>query len=707
MSEALPAPLPSSPVLRWLPAAFFALLVLPFDPFWVDFEQVRRGLLLVLAGLCLVALPRLPAVRGERFVRLLLYVLAGCTAVAWLGDVWFREPDAAASFQPFDALYRLAHWLGLLVVLRLGAATNATTTVPLAALLLVTSLFGLVQRLGLGEIAGYGVEREPVSVFGNLNVASEWTAIVAVALAALLPRVTGRARWLVLSALGLAGAYLVVNQSRSGLFALPIGLAVLAWLQRKARSWLGALAVATGAMLGVVVMLAVPRPEPVDSTAASAELRRSTSTLDVRLEIAKGATKLWAESPIFGRGPGQFAVVYPRVRSQHEIETSSHGRQFATEVRTAHDDWLELLVDGGVLALAAFALVLFALQRAQPDKALLLPVLVLLLLMLIRAPLWNAPAVAAALWFVGVPNGGAEVVPGEVPVSRWYLRWRRPLAIALGVLLVALGIPLLVGNHFGARYQAAVARGEQPDIGDAAAAAAWMPFEPRWFELLSREQLASRDLPAAARLAAKAITLRPHHPQLYLNLGEALAQSREYAAARSVAKEGLLRDPEHPELRVLLSSARAQLGDIDGAILAVVEHPHPLLRAQLGRHFAQLAQVAKQRGLTKDAARYLYEHHFLGALDTVGNPAPAALLATGEQVRLMTEQLTDAQRRDARVYALSALHFLDIDRRDAAVGLAEHVARLVPLTTWQRDLMAPHLDRLDTLPPWRAWLHKR
>ena len=49
-----------SPGPRWLPWVCLGLLALPFHPLWVDFEQVRRGLLLVLVGALLCALPRLP-----------------------------------------------------------------------------------------------------------------------------------------------------------------------------------------------------------------------------------------------------------------------------------------------------------------------------------------------------------------------------------------------------------------------------------------------------------------------------------------------------------------------------------------------------------------------------------------------------------------------------------------------------------------------
>ena len=79
----------------------------------------------------------------------------------------------------------------------------------------------------------------------------------------------------------------------------------------------------------------------------------------MRWEIAKATARLVAEAPVFGQGPGQFALHYPRVRSQAEIEQSSLGRSFATEVRTAHDDWLELLVDDAAWPFPTYQEMLF------------------------------------------------------------------------------------------------------------------------------------------------------------------------------------------------------------------------------------------------------------------------------------------------------------------------------------------------------------
>lgn len=692
-----PAPTPAAAAApAWLAAALLALLVLPFHPFWLDFEQVRRGLLLVLAGGCLLAMRSLPPVRGEGLV----WAFVGCLVVSavlrW--QPWAAEATTSATLLPWDAVYRVAHWLALLVVLRLGAQAGPRAATPLAWLLLATSAFGLLQRLGRGEVLGYGVEREPVSVFGNLNVASEFVAVAAMALAVQWSAfATRRQRALAVAAMACAGAYLLVNQSRSGLVALPLGLGLLAWLRWRDRGWLPLAIAAAGALGGTLVHVALPKPAAVDATLARTELRRGTSTLAVRFEIAKGSTRLWAESPIWGLGPGQFAVHYPRVRSQEEIDLSSHGRQFPTEVRTAHDDWLELLVDGGLLALGLFVAMLAALFRSQPDKTRLLPLFVLLLLMLVRAPLWNAPAAVLACWLVGVPR----------PALPAAARWQRPLALLLGLALLALGIPVLVANHLGAGYQHAVARGAPPPLADVAAAAAWMPGEPRWFEILTREKLATGDLQGAAVAGARAIQLRPHHPQLYLNLAEVLAKGAKFAEAHAVARQGLANDPGHPELRVLLLTVLAQQGDVDAAILAVVERPHPLLRAQLANQFLQVARLCQARGDAAGAARFALEHHTLAAIDGFDDQSPGGIAATNAHIQAAIQQMRDAAVRDARPIVLTALFELARNQPQQAQALGEAAQKFPPLPPWQRELFGGLLERLRPLATWQPFLAER
>lgn len=686
-----PAP-PYDPTPAWPTWLLLGLLVLPFHPLWVDFEQVRRGLLLLLAGAVLVLRPP-RAVRGERAALGFVGFLLLCGLVRAATDAWLRDAKTPASFQAADAGYRLAHWLALGVLLRFGAVQRTRASLPFAGVLLATSLFGLLQRLGLAEIAGYGVEREPVSTLGNLNVASEWTAVAAMVTAVLLPQCTGRARHVAMAALAFAAAYLVVDGSRSGLIALPIGLVLLAILRRREQPWPPLLLALLGGLFGMVLAAATAQTAPADEAAAAAERQRGTSTLQVRLEIAKGTTRLFGESPIFGHGPGQFAIHYPRFRSQEEIELSSHGRAFATEVRTVHDDWLELLVDGGLPALVLFAAMLFVLQRHQRDKQNLLPLFVVLLLMLVRSPLGNAPAMAAALWLVGEPDGNARERP-----------WTRPLAVLLGLGLLVLGVLPVAGNCAIAPYQRAMARNQPAPLGAAANAAWWMPFEPRWLTLLARAELARDDLANARKHAAAAVALRPFDPQAYELLVDVLVRGKAFDAAAQLVKFGLRLDPVHPELRMWNSWLCMHKGNVDGAITAVVDKPHPRLREQLAAHFGALASASQD---ATERARYEAEHHFVAAVDGLGKKDDASLQATSKHVQDLVTAMRASKQRDVRPLLLGALSFLDRGQIQDAIDYGKAATKLPGLQPYQRALLGDQLQRLRNYEVWQPVLDAR
>ncbi|MEC8252752.1 MAG: O-antigen ligase family protein [Planctomycetota bacterium] len=689
---------------RWLPWICLGLLALPFHPLWVDFEQVRRGLLLVLVGALLCALPRLPRARGVGVGAAFVSALALSAAWHWISSALTQSADTTSSFQPWEAAYRVAHWLSLVVMMRVGALSSAAAmAAPVATLLLATSAFGVLQRLGCAEISGYGVEREPVSTLGNLNVASEWTAVATAATAALLRRCGRQSRWLAIAALLCAGAYLVINPSRSGKVATAGALGAMALLQLRESGWLkvaagAALTLAAGGVLGLFAAWTSPALPP-DVATSEQTLQRSTVTLQVRFEIADGVGELLREAPVFGHGPGMFQVEYPRHRNQEEIEASSFGRQFSTMPRNAHNDWLELLVDGGPPALLLFVWMLYRLARRGRDLELLLPLFALTLMMFVRAPTLNAPAAALAFWLAGAASarqGPAELQPG-----------RRGLAFFVGAGLISLGVLPIAANTAATPYLAARRLGEPAPPSAAAAAAAWMPFEPRWRQLEAREALNRGDLQRAAHLAATALELRPHSPPLLLLMAEVLARGSRYGEAIQVARSGLELDPANPELRALISVALAELGDVERAIREVVVAPHPVLRSGLAQHFLDLADRAIDRGERTQASRYLIEQMFLAIAESSGGDDADSIQMVGFlQLRLQEElQRCERSEEDLRWLFTGALAALDADRDDLADSFAAAAEKKrARLEDWQADLLGGQLERLRARPAWRALL---
>ena len=691
---------------KWLPWVFLGLLVLPFHPLWIDFEQVRRGLLLVMAGGALCALPCLPRPGGAGSGALFIGALALSAVSSWCAEALGPGADGPASFQAWEAAYRIAHWSALLVWMRLGALTRAAAfAAPVAALLLTTSAFGLLQYFGLAEVAGYGVEREPVTTLGNLNVSSEWTAVAAAATVVLTPRSSSRARWLAVTALVFAGAYLVVNPSRSGKVATLGALAALALLHLKDRRWLsvaarGALTLAAGATLGGVALWTAPTAQ-LAAVASEQTLQRSAVTLQVRFEIADGVADLLTEAPLLGHGPGMFQVEYPRHRNQAEIEASSFGRQFPTEVRHAHNDWLELLVDGGAVTLLLFVWMLSRIARRDSDRELLLPLLTLAMLMFVRAPALNAPAAALAFWLAGA-NVDLSRPTGRDPA-------RRALSILAGAGMIALGALPIAGNSAATSYLEARRAGAPARSEAIASAAHWMPFEPRWPQLQAQEAMSSGDLPRATEHAERAVSLRPFSPSLLLLHAETLARRSMYGEAIQIARRGLALDPANPELRALCSTALAELGDVDRAILEVAERPHARLRARLADLFAEFATRAEQRGDQRHANRYRIEALFAAFADFESDGSEDAILLLYELNRRLGEELRrfGRDREDLRWMWTSAITAMALGRDEQAAGIATAASeRDAALQPWQRALLGVHLEPLRRVPGWRSLLEK-
>jgi hypothetical protein len=146
---------------------------------------------------------------------------------------------------------------------------------------------------------------------------------------------------------------------------------------------------------------------------------------------------------------------------------------------------------------------------------------------------------------------------------------------------------------------------------------------------------------------------------------------------------------------------QALQGDADGAIAAVVLDPHPVLRAQLATHFADLAQRCRDQ--PEVALRFVIEHHAIAGADGIGNSSSEALRATNAHVLALFEALKTSGRKDARGFVLSALHSLDLGTPRLAMELYAQVANLPPLEPWQRALFGAQLDRLRAFEAWQPF----
>lgn len=81
-----------------------------------------------------------------------------------------------------------------------------------------------------------------------------------------------------------------------------------------------------------------------------------------RDELAGYAIRMWRDYPVFGSGLGSFAVVFPRYSAEGTVESYTH----------AHNDYLELLAETGLVGMALLGLVVVlsmgAALRAQRER---------------------------------------------------------------------------------------------------------------------------------------------------------------------------------------------------------------------------------------------------------------------------------------------------------------------------------------------------
>lgn len=669
----------SGPVL---PALLLALLALPFDPSWLDFETARRGVLLVVAGAL--------ALTGTRWCPARLP--AGTVPLAALCGLYLVRSIGVVNGT--EALLRAAHWIAL-AVLFVWASRRRPEDVLRAALPagLIVATYGTAQAIGLDWPAGYARPGEPVSTLGNRNVASEVATFALASAMALGARGSRRA----FAAGLLIAIYVGLDGSRAGLAGALVALGLTGAAARGARGRLGALAaLAVAVAIGHLARPTTPAPEPPAATGAIAATE--PSTIDVRFEIWRGSLAMLADAPIVGNGSGQFRYAYPKYRTEREIELSTFGRRFPTFAESVHDDPLEIAVETGVLglllALGFAALVLrAALRRPRADAlAAMAPLGALAVAALVRSPLGNAPAAAAAFALMGALAARESATAPRSAV-------RTLASTATGLALLAAGVSIVAGASCAARW---IEGGDSVWIDRAVA---WHGSESRYRSLRVLDRCGGIDdagflahqgpaeLDACREDLEALARLDPNNTNALFLTAQLTLSAGELDAARVALGRILTLDPREPRAQLLAALLLAKQGAVADAVATLYARPHAVLRARLAETLGSLAELPD---LDATARRLLRrEQGFVEALDALerepgGDDANRAVLA-----------FAGADLEDHRARALLA-------RQLQARGRADEAAALAPprldVASAQRALMEPILDELAALPAWRKAL---
>ncbi|MCB9890563.1 MAG: O-antigen ligase family protein [Planctomycetes bacterium] len=537
-----------------LPLALF----LPFDPQWPDFERARRGVLLLLVG-AFALTTGLARSRTERAsAPLVLFALASCASIFWARDRW-AAGESAAYATALAILPFLVPEAGS------GSSTGARKLLAgsFATSLFLVAAYGIAQGLGFAWPADYTVPHEPVSTFGNRNVAAEVVA-ASTPLALAAPPVLG------VPAVVAGAAYLGLNGGRAGLLAFVIALvAVFASRLRRHQLrhpqrvfW----------SLGLLTLLAftgghllrTPAPTASDAPTTSNETRaRPGDTIEVRRSLYSRTFELAKAKLPLGTGAGNFRVEFPAYRDPREIAISSQNHSFGTRVVVAHDDPLQLLAELGVAGALVLVLVLWSvLTLIRRDRLSSIGIAALAAwvpLTLLRAPLYNASACAALLVTLAActrPSPRSRKMPRFVGIS----------VRLLAIPLLAMGSSLCFGEAQGAAFFRSKLVNDPIAGADALDSAVRNdPFEADW--RLLRAQL-HHQLGAGVPLSQLASTF----DDLYAVLAR---RPFEYKALVDMGFLGL----EHPDAKIdhkIEGSIRlADRGRAATATLLEIDPDHP------------------------------------------------------------------------------------------------------------------------------------
>ncbi|HEX5043088.1 MAG TPA: O-antigen ligase family protein [Candidatus Polarisedimenticolaceae bacterium] len=259
------------------------------------------------------------------------------------------------SQHPLATAERLAWYLALLlafVVVRARTATpDGVETWRRALLILAGALaaFGFLQALATpGLIYGRAIEGarpfgpyvNPSHFCGAMELLVPWAAAYAWSS---LRR--GRSGWNAAAgaiAVALIGAAAcLAAASRAGAVLLVGSLAVLVLVASRGRRLIaaGAMVLVLGGLVSTALLWGTLGTRVRDTLLSGGQdIRAST-----RWAVASSLGQMLGDHPVFGVGFGAFRVVFPRYLASGEAELWNQ----------AHDDWAEVAVEGGVVALLA------------------------------------------------------------------------------------------------------------------------------------------------------------------------------------------------------------------------------------------------------------------------------------------------------------------------------------------------------------------
>ncbi len=353
----------------------FAIILLGMQSSVFDLERYGVPKALALHGVALLSLPVL-LTRWRRIelglvdALLVAFVLWSAASALLANNYWLALGGLGISLSGV-----IVYFAARAVALEHGRALAAALALAGA----LGGALGVAQAYG-ADWSFLGTTRPPGGTFGNRNFLAHLTAIALPLV--LLMRVRARGRFtafMAAAALAASAAAIVLTRSRAGWLGLAAGL--LAMLLGTLVGWKSLRAPGEprtrrlrGAVLALALgtLTAVALPNRLDWRSSNPYTETLTRITDYRAGSGKGrivqyknSLKMLRYDPVFGVGPGNWFVHYPRV-------TTPGDRAFdpTDPIPTnpwPSSDWVTFFVErgpvGGFLFFAAFLAALLACLR--------------------------------------------------------------------------------------------------------------------------------------------------------------------------------------------------------------------------------------------------------------------------------------------------------------------------------------------------------
>jgi O-antigen ligase len=299
--------------------------------FWTP---IFPPMLAFLALICIQVLPRISAYRHATYSGLLLYVAYGL-----------------ACFLITQTLTRTTH------IRRLATAAAVYGT--------ALAMFAVLQSLSSnGKLYWLRTPRFGGWIYGpyvnHNHYAGLMEMLVPVPLVFAFSRYArDNERWFAASAAAFMGATIFLSGSRGGMIAFAVQVALfLCFLLRERTAGRGAFVMTTFLVVSLVSVAWIGGSDVTARLSTISASKHSDLSNDIRFKINRDSLHMFAQRPILGWGLGTFETAYP------------HFRSFYTNflVDKAHNDYLQLLAETGVVGFAIMIWFLVAAFRAALPK---------------------------------------------------------------------------------------------------------------------------------------------------------------------------------------------------------------------------------------------------------------------------------------------------------------------------------------------------